>query len=137
MKLNEYQLKALETAVYEKPYEGVPIYPALGLAEEAGEAAGKIKRRFRGETIDRLAVAKELGDTLWYLAVFAHDLGYSLEEIALINNAKLSLRKEQGLITGSGDNRGEEGLDLYEPATERIDYSEKEEPIHEDDELGW
>lgn len=131
MKLNEYQLKALETAKYERPYECLPIYPALGLCGEAGEVADKIKRGLRGEIVDRLAVAKELGDVLWYLACCAHDLGYSLEEIAIMNNEKLRLRKEQDLITGSGDNRGEEqSIDLYEPAPIVLEEEA-------DDDLGW
>ena len=38
MTLYEYQMQALKTAVYPKKYS--VSYPALGLAEEAGEVAG-------------------------------------------------------------------------------------------------
>ena len=52
------------------------IYPALGLVNEAGEVAGKIKKVFRdkGGEINaetREALKAELGDVLWYLAQVA------------------------------------------------------------------
>lgn len=42
MKINEYQLKALETAIY--PEDCKIIYPALGLTGEAGEVSDKVKK---------------------------------------------------------------------------------------------
>lgn len=50
-------------------------------------------------------IAKEIGDVLWYCAALAHDLGYDLDTIADMNIAKLSSRKERGVIGGEGDNR--------------------------------
>jgi NTP pyrophosphatase (non-canonical NTP hydrolase) len=109
MFLNEYQEAALNTAVY--PNQGANFaYPALGLAGEAGEVADKLKKVIRdngGVLTDpvRDAVAKELGDVLWYVSVLAHEMDYSLEEIAQTNLDKLASRQERGVITGSGDNR--------------------------------
>ena len=85
-------------------------YCALGLNEEAGEVAGKIKKSIRDSDgkIDneRLhAVALEIGDVLWYLAILADTLGFSLDEIADMNINKLCSRKERGVIKGEGDNR--------------------------------
>ena len=46
MNFNDYQKKSRKTAKY--PAIGHPvIYPALGLVNEAGEVAGKIKKGFR------------------------------------------------------------------------------------------
>ncbi len=42
---SDYQRKAVTTAVYPKTYN--VSYPALGLAEEAGEVAGKIAKMMR------------------------------------------------------------------------------------------
>lgn len=109
MDLNSYQSSALKTAVY--PSMGANFaYPALGLAGEAGEVADKLKKVIRdndGVLTDsvRDAVAKEIGDVLWYVAVLAHELDYDLNTIAQNNLDKLASRQERGVLTGSGDNR--------------------------------
>lgn len=106
---NEYQSRALDTAIY--PNQGSNfVYPLLGMVGEAGEVADKLKKVIRdndGVLTDpvRDAVAKELGDTMWYVAVLAHELDYSLDEILAMNLAKLASRKERGVLTGSGDYR--------------------------------
>jgi NTP pyrophosphatase (non-canonical NTP hydrolase) len=109
MDFNEYQSKSRKTAKY--PAIGHPlIYPALGLVNEAGEVAGKIKKVFRdkdGQINEetRAALKAELGDVLWYLAQVATELDLSLNEIAEYNIAKLYDRLERGKIQGDGDNR--------------------------------
>lgn len=108
MELNEYQKAALETAVYP---ESMNInYPTLGLCGEAGEVADKVKKVYRdhdGEFTPEIKkeIIKECGDVLWYVAVLAHDLGFSLDEVAAMNIAKLASRKQRGKINGNGDNR--------------------------------
>jgi NTP pyrophosphatase (non-canonical NTP hydrolase) len=47
MELNDYQKKALETAVY--PQDKKIIYPTLGLTGEAGEVADKVKKVIRDD----------------------------------------------------------------------------------------
>lgn len=108
MTLNEYQQKALETAIYSKEF--AIIYPALGMCGESGEVADKIKKVIRDNkdefTSEKKAeIAKEIGDVLWYCATLANDLGFSLDEIAEMNYAKLKSRQERGKLSGSGDNR--------------------------------
>jgi NTP pyrophosphatase (non-canonical NTP hydrolase) len=109
MDFKKYQTKSRKTAKY--PAIGHPvIYPALGLVNEAGEVAGKIKKVFRdkeGQISEetRQALKAELGDVLWYIAQVATELGLSLDEIAEHNIAKLYDRLERGQIKGDGDNR--------------------------------
>ncbi|MFN2120552.1 MAG: nucleoside triphosphate pyrophosphohydrolase family protein [Anaerolineales bacterium] len=109
MNLDEYQKQARATARY--PVIGHPvIYPSLGLTNEAGEVAGKIKKIFRDKdgVIDQgdvLALQSELGDVLWYLAQVATELGLSLDEIAAHNIVKLQDRLFRGKIHGDGDER--------------------------------
>ena len=79
MTLNEYQQKALETAVYPQEYK--VIYPALGLTGEAGECSDKVKKVIRdnnGEfTIEKkVEIAKEYGIALQQsFDVLAHIVG--------------------------------------------------------------
>ena len=109
MDFNDYQTKSRKTAGY--PAIGHPvIYPTLGLANEAGEVAGKIKKVFRdkdGQINDetRDALKAELGDVLWYLAQVATELDLTLDEIVEYNIEKLYSRLERGKIKGDGDNR--------------------------------
>lgn len=109
MDFNDYQKKSRGTAGY--PAIGHPVvYPTLGLANEAGEVAGKIKKVFRdkeghiGEET-RNALKAELGDVLWYLAQVATELDLTLDEIAEHNIEKLYSRLERGKIRGDGDDR--------------------------------
>lgn len=86
------------------------VYPTLGLANEAGEVAGKVKKIFRdrGGAItdaDREALALELGDVLWYLSELCTRLGIPLGEVAAKNIAKLADRAARGVISGDGDHR--------------------------------
>lgn len=109
MLLNTYQKKAKKTAIY--PAKGGNYsYPALGLTGEAGEVADKIQKIIRDQNgvltdENRLEIAKELGDVLWYIANLASEIKYDLKTIAEMNLAKLKSRKERNVLGGSGDNR--------------------------------
>ena len=86
------------------------VYPALGLAEEAGEVAGKYAKAVRDcngviSPERKQEIKKELGDVLWFVAELSTQLGFSLEEVMAANIEKLTSRKERGVLCGSGDNR--------------------------------
>lgn len=117
---NEYQKKAHETASYPENIvynteddliaEMKWIYPALGLAEEAGEVSGKFAKMVRDNEClmseaKRIEIIKELGDVCWFVAELSTVLGVDLEEVMQRNLDKLASRKERGVIHGSGDNR--------------------------------
>lgn len=109
MDFSEYQKLSRRTATY--PSIGHPvIYPTLGLANEAGEVAGKVKKVFRdkgGEISEetRDALKAELGDVLWYIAQVCTELEISLDEVAEYNLSKLLDRQARGKIRGEGDDR--------------------------------
>jgi NTP pyrophosphatase (non-canonical NTP hydrolase) len=105
--LDEYQKKAMQTA---KPASASLVYGALGLSGEAGEVAEKIKKWIRDgnsdlANLDKEAMAKELGDVLWYIARISDLLELKMSGIAQMNIDKLSSRDKRGVIGGSGDNR--------------------------------
>jgi NTP pyrophosphatase (non-canonical NTP hydrolase) len=86
------------------------VYPTLGLTNEAGEVAGKVKKIFRdhGGVVsddDRAALTLELGDVLWYMAELCTQLGISLEDVAARNIEKLRGRQARGTLLGDGDDR--------------------------------
>ena len=109
MNFSDYQQKSRATAKYPVIGHAV-IYPTLGLTNEAGEVAGKIKKIFRdkegiiGEA-EREALKAELGDVLWYLSQICTELDISLDEIAEYNLTKLLDRQVRGKIQGDGDTR--------------------------------
>lgn len=106
---NDYQRESRKT--WNLIHTDHPIvYPTLGLVNEAGEVAGKVKKIFRdknGEISeqDREALKQELGDVLWYLAQIATEIGVGLDEVASANLSKLFDRLERGKIRGDGDTR--------------------------------
>jgi NTP pyrophosphatase (non-canonical NTP hydrolase) len=108
MEFSEYQRFSRRTAEY--PRAEWLTYPALGLAGEAGEVAEHAKKAIRddgGSVTEerRSALARELGDVLWYTTQLASELGLGLEDIARENLEKLFSRQSRGVLSGSGDNR--------------------------------
>lgn len=93
----------------------------LNLVGEVGEFASKIAKSIRKSeaTIDKNDIfvkgewfrssEKELkaeaGDILWQLSGLCSVMGWSLEDVAKANLAKLADRKNRGVIIGNGDKR--------------------------------
>src|SRR3954451_12412663 len=107
MRLSDYQERSRATAVYPDAGENL-LYPTLGLCGEAGEVAEKIKKMVRddGGVLSeerREALAKELGDVLWYVAQVATEAGLDLDELAAANLEKLLSRQQRAVLQGSGD----------------------------------
>lgn len=70
---------------------------ALGLTGEAGEVADLVKKHIgHGHDLPFDKVREELGDALWYITDLAAKLGFSLEEVASGNAAKLRRRYPSG-----------------------------------------
>jgi NTP pyrophosphatase (non-canonical NTP hydrolase) len=110
MDFNSYQHQAGFTAQYPRDGLNGLLYTTLGLASEAGEVAGKVKKILRDDNgvlsdEKREQLIAELGDVLWYSAMLAYELRINLGVVASRNIDKLSSRKERGVIGGSGDNR--------------------------------
>lgn len=93
MTLNAYQDAALRTAKKDISEKEQLIEALMGLNGEAGESIDILKKYlFQGHRLDKEHLAKELGDVLWYLAVSAKSIGYSMDDIARMNIEKLAAR---------------------------------------------
>lgn len=106
MEFKHYQKEAAQFAIYKDKV----IYPTLGLASEAGEVCGKVKKILRDSQgyfspEDKLKIKAELGDVLWYIAAICSDLDLDMSSVANDNIAKLQDRMVRNRIQGSGDNR--------------------------------
>lgn len=101
--LDDYQRWTRTVAIY--PKDQAINYLALGLASEAGEVAGKVKKTIRDGTFDRADLISELGDCLWYLTRLADELGVDLLTVFDSNFTKLQARKNSNTLKGSGDHR--------------------------------
>ncbi|MFI5271351.1 MAG: nucleoside triphosphate pyrophosphohydrolase family protein, partial [Candidatus Saccharimonadales bacterium] len=94
MTLQEYQEQALTTMLTTGDDFKDLLHWVLGINGEAGEVAEKVKKIIRDKNgvinlEDKEELAKEVGDVLWYLAVFANYLDIPLETIAKNNLEKL------------------------------------------------
>ena len=111
MNFNEYQKEALRTEkgmnkVSAGDANGYILNGVMGLNGEAGETIDIVKKHvFQGHELDREHLAEELGDCLWYIAVTANGIGYTLEDIAKMNVEKLHKRYPNGFETERSINR--------------------------------
>ena len=110
MTFDEYQKQARKTAILRSDKQLDMTICALGTVGEAGEVADKWKKIlvYQNGLIkdeDRTELAKEMGDVIWYIAMFADHLGLSFDAIATQNIEKLASRKARDTLRGKGDNR--------------------------------
>lgn len=110
MTFDEYQQLALKTALtYPEDLMDKTIW-VMGIAGEAGEVVEKWKKivAYKDGVIsdeDRSLLKKEIGDVVWYIAVFANSLGMTFEEVMQLNIDKLADRQKRNVIKGQGDVR--------------------------------
>lgn len=108
MNFDGYQEEALKTNLY--PAHLALYALSLGLASEAGEVAGLMKRVARDwggsltpEARERLEY--ELGDVMWYIAVLAAEANIKLSDVVEHNIEKLRDRAVRNALHGEGDKR--------------------------------
>ena len=95
--LDVYQDAAARTINPALSQEQRLLDAAAGLAEEAGEVLGHVRKHvMQQRVLDRDAVVNELGDALWCVAIVAQALGVSLSDVARANEEKLRARHPEG-----------------------------------------
>jgi NTP pyrophosphatase (non-canonical NTP hydrolase) len=99
MTFDEYQQAALRTVNLSLNDRDRLLDASAGLAEEASEVLGLIRKRaFQNRVVDNAKLTEELGDVLWCLAVTADSLGIPLSRIAELNQDKLRRRHPSGFV---------------------------------------
>lgn len=93
---NDYQYEASKTLKPTKELTAPQVMLldwSVGLGGEAGEVLDIIKHAiFHGEDFDKMELAKELGDVLWYVSAIATTCDIDLGDVASLNRAKLNHR---------------------------------------------
>ena len=122
MTIQHYQDRAMSTCMDTCMN---PVYMLMNLGAEVGELQDKIAKAVRSGVADinenRLvfreqvdmeyirpfmeSLAYEIGDILCQTVGIAKALGFSLDEITMMNLNKLASRESRGVIDGNGDNR--------------------------------
>jgi len=112
--LGEYQELCKFTAKKYKDREMEIVDWGLGVAGEAGDLAGCIKKTVFHNNDQTQGTRENIGDTMWYLAMICNFYGWDFEEVLSENVAKLRKRYPQGFTETDAQRGGT-----------RIDWNEK------------
>ncbi len=82
------------------------LHAIMGIATEAGELLDPLKKTiFYGKPNDFVNLDEEIGDILWYIAIYAEARGTTIEALATANNAKLKARFPANFTMDAANNR--------------------------------
>jgi NTP pyrophosphatase (non-canonical NTP hydrolase) len=114
--LKEYQKLCKKTAQkFEKKEKEKEILSwGLGIAGEAGDVAGCIKKTFTHQNDQRSGIKENIGDTLWYAAMICNFFGWDFDEVLRENILKLKKRHPKGFNFKTAGRKGT-----------RVDWNEK------------
>ena len=103
---NDYQRMAMRTAgEYDTEYDQLRN-AAYGLNGEAGEVIDLLKKHeFQGHDLPDEKLIDECGDVLWYCALLADAMGFTLEQVMNRNIDKLRKRYPDGFDKNRSINR--------------------------------
>lgn len=96
MELKEYQKFCKMTAKKFDSKEKEILTWGLGIAGEAGDVAGCIKKTFSHDNNQKSGIRENLGDVMWYIAMICEFFGWNLEDIMKENIEKLRRRHPEG-----------------------------------------
>lgn len=114
---NKYQQEACSTfkpAAELTPEQIHLLDWAMGLGGESGEVLDLLKHAIchKDSELDKMELAKELGDVLWYVSAIATTCKIDLADIAALNKAKLQHRYGQKYSVENSANRHEKEVAL-------------------------
>ena len=104
--LKEYQKLCKKTAQKFKDKEKEILTWGLGIAGEAGDTAGCIKKTFFHKNDQRRGIRENIGDALWYAAMICNFFGWDLDKVLGENIQKLKKRYPQGFTQKNAERKG-------------------------------
>lgn len=114
MNLKDYQKLCKKTAKKFKDKDKEIMTWGLGIAGEAGDVAGCIKKTVSHGNDQREGTRENLGDALWYLAMICNFYGWNLDDILKENIKKIEVRFPKGFTEKRAKRKGT-----------RVDWMEK------------
>ena len=112
--LKEYQKFCRKTAKKFKNKEKEILVWGLGIAGEAGDVAGCIKKTFAHDNNQKDGIKENIGDTMWYAAMICNYFNWDFDEILKENVQKLKKRYPKGFVVKRAKRKGK-----------RMDWNEK------------
>jgi len=113
MDIKEYQKLCKTTAQDFENKEKEIMSWGLGIAGEAGDLAGCIKKTVSHNNDQKEGIRENIGDTMWYIAMICNFFDWELEDILKDNIKKLKERYPQG-FTHKDAQRGGTRVDWME-----------------------
>lgn len=114
MDLKNYQKNVKRTVARYRTKDKAIMTWGLGIAGEAGDVAGCIKKTYCQGDNQIEGIKENLGDTMWYIATICNHYGWDLEEILDENIGKLSKRYPKGYFTYKHARRDGKRIDWNE-----------------------
>ena len=104
---NEYQALAARTINKALTRSQMEDHALKGMTSELGELHGVYQKEYQGHPVSIEHLKKETGDILWCIAEYCTSMGWTLEEIMLLNIEKLRARYPEGFDAEHSLNRAE------------------------------
>jgi NTP pyrophosphatase (non-canonical NTP hydrolase) len=116
MNLQEYQnLCKLTAKKFDNDEKEIMTW-GLGVAGEAGDVAGCIKKTFSHDNDQKQGIKENIGDMLWYAAMICNFFNWNFDEVLQENIEKLKKRYPEGKFT----------IEHAKRNNTRIDWNEEE-----------
>jgi len=112
--LKEYQELCKRTAKKFRNKEKELFTWGLGIAGEAGDIAGCIKKTLSHGNNQKQGIKENIGDTLWYAAMICNYFNWDMDKVLEENIQKLKKRHPKGFTIKTARRKGT-----------RVDWNEK------------
>jgi len=107
MRGNEYQKLAARTMNKDLNEIATELHALFGMVGEVGELHSIYQKYYQGHAFDKEHAKKELGDLLWFIAEYCTVMGWTLEEVMVMNIDKLISRYPKGFEADKSLHRAE------------------------------